>query len=72
MILIDEERARRAAKTVGFQWQVPSRFSNTQHGLRRLPTCGQVYMSLLDQGIRFDHRLLEQSFARLGLVKLKP
>ncbi|MBI1788052.1 MAG: hypothetical protein HYR60_10955 [Acidobacteria bacterium] len=31
-----------------------------------------VYLNLLDQGIRFDHKLLDQSLARLGLAKLKP
>jgi hypothetical protein len=31
-----------------------------------------VYLSLLDQGIRFDHKPLEESLGRLGLARLKP
>jgi hypothetical protein len=31
-----------------------------------------TYLSLLDQGIRFNPKLPEESLARLGLAKLKP
>jgi len=72
IILIDEEKARRAAKTVGLT--VAGSIAILEHGarLKKFADLRSVYVSLLDQGIRFDHKLLEQSLARLGLVKLKP
>ena len=39
--------------------------------LKKVADLGSVYLSLLDQGIRFDRTLLEQSLARLGLAKRK-
>ncbi len=40
--------------------------------LKKVADLRSVYLSLLDQGIRFDQKLLEESLARLGLAKLKP
>ena len=40
-------------------------------GLVRVADLRAVYLHLLDQGIRFDYKLLEASLARLGLAKLK-
>jgi hypothetical protein len=40
--------------------------------LKKLADLRSVYLDLLDQGIRFDEKRLEQSLARLGLEKLKP
>jgi uncharacterized protein len=70
LVLIDEERARRAAKAVGLlvagSVAVPER--GAQAG--RIADLRSVYLSLLEQGIRFDHKLLDESLGRLGLPKL--
>ena len=72
LILIDEEKARRAAKNAGLA--VAGSIAVLERGARlnRVANLRSVYLSLLDQGIRFDKELLEQSLARLGLAKLKP
>jgi predicted nucleic acid-binding protein len=72
MVLIDEERARRAAASAGLA--VAGSIAVLERGarLKKVADLRSIYLSLLDQGIRFDHRLLEQSLARLGLAKLKP
>ena len=72
LVLIDEERARRAAKTVGLS--VVGSIAILERGafLHSVGDLRLVYLDLIEQGIRFDHRLLEQSLARLGLGKLKP
>jgi hypothetical protein len=36
----------------------------------RIADLRSVYLSLLEQGIRFDHKLLDESLGRLGLPKL--
>jgi predicted nucleic acid-binding protein len=71
LILIDEERARRAAKSLGLA--VAGSIAILERGalLKKLVDLRSVYLDLLGQGIRFDHRLLDQSLARLGLGKLK-
>jgi predicted nucleic acid-binding protein len=72
VLLIDEEKARRAAKSAGLA--VVGSISILERGarLKKVADLRAVYLSLLDQGIRFDHKLLEQSLARLGLGKLMP
>jgi predicted nucleic acid-binding protein len=72
LVLIDEERARRAAKTVGLT--VAGSIAILERGARlhKIDDLRFVYLDLIDQGIRFEHKLLEQSLARLGLGKLKP
>jgi predicted nucleic acid-binding protein len=71
-ILIDEDRARRAAKSTGLA--VAGSIAILERGarLKKIADLRSVYLRLLDQGIRFDHKLLEQSLARLGIEKLKP
>jgi predicted nucleic acid-binding protein len=72
LVLIDEEKARRVAKITGLA--VAGAFAVLERGARLMKVADlrSVYLSLLDQGIRFDHKLLEQSLARLGIGKLKP
>jgi predicted nucleic acid-binding protein len=72
LVLIDEERARRAAKTAGLA--VAGSIAILERGARlnKIADLRSVYLDLIQQGIRFDHRLLEQSLATLGLGKLKP
>ncbi len=71
LILFDEGRARRAAKRTGLA--VAGSIAVLERGarLKRVADLREAYMSLLDQGIRFDYKLLEASLARLGLAKLK-
>lgn len=40
--------------------------------LNKITDLRSVYLDLIEQGIRFDRRLLEQSLRTLGLGKLKP
>jgi uncharacterized protein len=72
IVLIDEERARRAAKSAGFS--VAGSIAVLERGarLKKVDDLRSIYASLLDQGIRFDHKILDQSLARLGLAKLTP
>jgi len=72
IILIDEQRARRAAKSTGLM--VAGSISILERGaqLKKVADLRSAYQSLLDQGIRFDQKLLEDSLAKLGLAKLKP
>jgi uncharacterized protein len=72
MVLIDEERARRTAARAGLA--VAGSIAVLERGarLKKVADLRSIYLSLLDQGIRFDHRVLEQSLARLGLAKLEP
>jgi predicted nucleic acid-binding protein len=71
LVLIDEERARRAAKTVGLN--VAGSIAVLERGARlnRVVDLRSVYLNLLEQGIRYDRGLLDQSLGRLGLPKLK-
>ena len=72
LVLIDEERARRAAKTVDLN--VAGSIAILERGAKLgwVDDLRSVYLSLLEQGIRYDHGLLNQSLARLGLAKLSP
>jgi predicted nucleic acid-binding protein len=72
IVLIDEERARRAAASAGLA--VVGSIAILERGarLKKVADLRLVYLSLLDQGIRFDRKLLEQSLARLGLTKRSP
>jgi predicted nucleic acid-binding protein len=69
--LIDEKRARRVAKSAGLT--VAGSIAILERGarLKKIDDLRLVYLSLLEQGIRFDHKLLEESLARLGLGELK-
>ena len=70
LVLIDEERARRAAKAVGLG--VAGSISVLERGakLNLVPDLRSVYLDLLEQGIRFDVGLLNQSLGRLGFPGL--
>jgi predicted nucleic acid-binding protein len=70
MVLIDEGRARRAARGVGLA--VAGSIAILERGakLGKIADLRSVYLNLLDQGIRFDRRLLERSLANLGLAGL--
>ena len=69
--MIDEERARRAAKTVGLN--IAGSIAVLERGARLglIDDLRSVYLSLLEQGIRYDRGLLDQSLARLGIARLK-
>jgi uncharacterized protein len=72
LVLVDEERGRRAAKTVGLS--VAGSIAILERGakLSRVADLRSVYLSLLEQGIRYDRGLLNQSLGRLGLARLSP
>jgi hypothetical protein len=72
LVLIDEERARRAAKTVDLN--VAGSIAILERGAKLgwVDDLRSVYLSLLEQGIRYDRGLLNQSLARSGLAKLSP
>lgn len=69
-VLVDEQRARRVAKDVGLT--VAGSIAILEQGAKigRVADLRSVYRSLLNQGIRFDTRLLEASLAKLGLATL--
>ena len=60
LALIDEEKARRVAKSVGLS--VAGSIAILERGaiLKRVVDLRSVYLSLLAHGIRFSHNLLEQ------------
>ena len=70
LVLIDEGRARRAAKKIGLS--VAGSIAILERGaqLKKVDDLRSVYRSLLEQGIRFDHKLLEESLRRLNLEAL--
>lgn len=70
LVLIDEERARRAAKRVGLN--VAGSIAILERGahLGRVDDLRAVFLNLLDQGIRYDRGLLNQSVGRIGLARL--
>ncbi len=70
LVLIDEEKARRAAKAIALN--VAGSIAVLERGARlgRVDDLRSVYLSLLEQGIRYHRGLLNQSLARLGLAKL--
>jgi predicted nucleic acid-binding protein len=72
LVLIDEGRARRAAKAVGLA--VAGSIAILERGamLHKIADLRSVYLDLIAQGIRFDRKLLDQSLATLGLAKLNP
>jgi len=63
--------ARRVAKRVGLS--IAGSIAVLEGGtkLGRVTDLRSVYLDLLDQGIRYDRQLLDQSLVRLGLVTLK-
>ena len=71
MVLIDEARARSAAKRSGLV--VAGSISILERGarLKKIADLRSAYLSLLEQGIRFDPKLLDESLARLDLPKLE-
>ncbi len=71
LVLIDEERARRAARRVGLTIAGSIAILNERGArLNRVVDLRSVYLSLLEQGIRYDRGLLDHSLGRLGLAKL--
>lgn len=72
LVLIDEERARRAARRVGLN--VAGSIALLERGARigRVDDLRAVFESLLDQGIRYDRGLVNQSLLHLGLARLNP
>ena len=70
LTLIDEGRARRAAKSVGLS--VAGSIAILERGakLKKIGDLRAIYLNLLDQGIRFDRKLLERSLTALGLAGL--
>jgi predicted nucleic acid-binding protein len=72
LVLIDEERARRAARAM--QINIAGSIAVLERGaiLNRVSDLRSVYLRLLDQGIHYDRRLLNKSLERLGLAKLQP
>ncbi|MGA2215452.1 MAG: DUF3368 domain-containing protein [Bryobacteraceae bacterium] len=72
MVLIDDAKARRAAKSAGMSVAGSIAVLELGARLKKVADLRSVYLSLLDQGIRFDHKPLEESLGRLGLARLKP
>ncbi len=60
LVLIDEERARRAAKTVGLNMAGSIAVLERGARLGLIDDLRSVYLSLLEQGIRYDRGLLDQ------------
>jgi hypothetical protein len=50
---------------------VQSPFSNAPPDWAAVDDLRSVYLNLLEQGIRYDLGLLDQSLARLGIARLK-
>ncbi len=70
LVLIDEERARRTAKGLGLK--VAGSIAVLERGARlsRVDDLRSVFLSLLNQGIRYDRKLLNQILVHLGLTQL--
>jgi predicted nucleic acid-binding protein len=66
LVLIDEERARRAAVSAGLA--IAGSIAVLERGalLKKVADLRAVYVRPLEQGIRFDYNLLEASLARLS------
>jgi len=71
LVLIDEERARRAAKTVGLNVAGSTAVLERGARLGLFDDLRSVHLNLLNQVIRYDRRLLDQSLEKLGIKKLK-
>jgi uncharacterized protein len=71
LVLIDDNRARRAGRHLGLA--VGGSIAVLERGalLNKIPDLRSIYISLLDQGIRFSPELLDQSLARCGLGPLR-
>ncbi len=71
LVLMDERQARRLATSLGLS--VAGSIAILERGaqLRKIGDLRSVYQNLLEHGIRFDQKLLEQSLARLGQARLR-
>ena len=70
LILLDERKARRIAGDAGLS--IVGCLGILEAGARRglVADLRQAYVDLLQQGVRFEIRLLQDSLERLGLPKL--
>ena len=70
VVLLDEWKARRIARIAGLS--VVGCLGVLEAAARKglVPDLRSAYLDLLQQGIRFDLRLLQESLTRLGLPKL--
>ena len=70
VVLLDDWKARSIAREAGLS--ITGCLGVLEVGARRglVPDLRQAYIELLQQGIRFDIALLQDSLARLGLPKL--
>lgn len=70
LVLIDESRARRVARNAGLQVAGSIAILEKAAQMGKLADLRFVYNDLLEQGIRFDRRLLDDSLGRLEMGKL--
>ena len=70
LVLIDEDRARRAARGAGLK--IAGSIAILERGAKmgHVDDLRAVFLNLLEQGIRYDRRLLNASLERLGLTRL--
>ena len=70
LVLIDETRARRAAKRLGLVVAGAVAILERGASLGKIADLRSVYLTLIEQGIYFHRSLLDDSLARFGLPKI--